>query len=660
MKKLWVILGGLLLTAVAFQSCNRVDENWQTPTEEDVNLHDPGVDIAYKGKAVILGASGEDAAEILKTLDEFIPNKQQTVDENTTLLVVPELSEAYEEQLLAMYDNGGVIAIVNPTRANLESWYEKHYWPECKDQNEMDETLIYSFSSSHHCIVTKPDDDDIHLDEDDDDAGVLGDEDVFFDHLIDDVDSEDAIEDENYSEKTDENYEMTTSFAESNYSKMYTNLHPWISILNEDLEEVQALLMTRADDSSTDVSKIFNSFPYGKTYPYSVNAKVRKWGVFKADRIKGNASIGVSFDIYQIHCYDDQPGAGDYYLVDMTASVANSDLYKGKWWNNHAGTLIRMCGLYAKSFEIECTPVDAETKKPLGSDRIAFTAQGFPSPATTTGQTTYDKSHTFDIGLALSISMSRKHGNGSSSDPSSPITAKDESGIEPGAELSFGWSWTDSESRPISDTDISNTTYGNTVGYRLDFNNLPKFQWSESRGFNEGNSRTYRSTVDIRSSWIWHVKDARDDSDAAPISIRFRAKPTYGAMSFVSTKADLKRVTFDNFGNVEDYIELKPFTREQCGEISLYNDFKNNISIKNARFYVINEKNEELLIWDSKSTIKPGGHIVTAPLHITKAYTVRFTTTDDREFEYSSFDNITLERGETKTVYSATDFRQVQ
>lgn len=655
MKKLSVIMGGLLLVAAAFQSCKQTDEIWQHPTEEDVNLHDPDVNVTYNGKAVIMGVTGENAGEIQQVLAEFIPNTQQTVDESTTLLIVPSLSEAYEEQLLAMYEQGGVIAIINPDRADLDNWYEKHKWVECKDANDMDGTLIYSFSPTHHCIVTEPDDDDIYLDEDDDDAGVMGDEDVFFDHLIDDIDSEDVIKDEDYSEETDENYEQTTSFVEDNYSDMYTNLHPWITILNEDLEDKKEMeLMTRSGVDTPDVSKVFNAYPYGKTYPFSVNAKVRKWGVFKADRIKGNGSIGVSFDIYQIHCYDDQPGSGDYYLVDMTASVANSDLYKGKWWNNHAGTYIRICGLYAKSFEIQCTPVDGVTKQPLESDRVTFTANGFPSPATTVGETHYEKSSTFEIAGSASISKSK----------SSAIDlqgGKEKKGMEYGVELSMGASWTKSENRTVSDTDITNTTTGNQVGYKLIFNNLPKFSWSQSRGFDEGKSLTYRSTVDIRSSWIWHVKDAKDNSEEAPIAIRFRAKPVYEAMSFVTTKADLKTVTFDNLGNVEDYIELQPFTRKQCGKIILENDFKNNVSIKNTRLYHVDPENKaETLIWESKSTIKPGNKVATAPLHIVNDYTVRFTTTDDREYEYTSYDTIQLENSEEKVIYSATDFKLIK
>lgn len=658
MKNLFRIMGCFLLVLAGFQACNRANEieeepTW-TPDEEDVSLNTAEVDVTYDGNAVILGVSGNDAAHVMESLSKLVPNTQQTIDENTTLLIVPELSDAYEEQLLAMYEQDGVIAILNPTESNLDSWYIKHQWPECEHSGDVQDALIYSFSSTHHCIVTKPNDDDIHLD-DDDDAGVIGDDDYFFDHLVDDVEPEDLLEDENYEEDIDEDYELDSSYEEDTYNDMYTYLHTWITHLNEDLEDAEALqvaaLTTRADDAP-DVSKLFYSYPYGKTYPFSVNAKVRKWGAYKADRIKGNGSIGVSFDIYQIHCYEDQPGEGDYYLVEMTASVANKDMYKGKWWNNHLGTYIRICGLYGMAFEIECAPVDPETKELLSTDEVSFTAGGFPVPATVVGATSYDKSYSHELGVGVSVSGKYTNkGKG-----------KTEKGIEVGLDFTNTWTWSKSESRTISDTDISNNTIDNRASYLLTFNQLPKYKWSEHRGFDEGVSRTYRSTAEIRSSWIWHVKDAEDDSNESPIMIRFRAKPTYGAMSFVTTKDDLKKVTFDNLGNVEDYIELKPFIRERCGKITLKNDFKNNTSIKQASLYKVDkDTKEEELIWETKTTIKPGNE-VTAPdaYRIADDYMVRFTTSDDREYEYSAFDVITIALGENKVVYAATDFTQVQ
>lgn len=637
-----------------FQACNKQEEKaLNTPTENDVNLNTAEVEETYKGKAVILGVGGNDAANLMQSLSEFIPSTQQTIDENTTLLIVPELSEAYEEQLLAMYEQDGVIAIINPTEANLDSWYLKHQWPECEHSGDVEDALIYSFSSIHHCIVTKPNDEDIHLDDEDEDAGELGDEDDFFDHLVDDVEAEDLLEDKYYDDEVNENYEMESSYKEDEFNDLYIYLHNWIALLNDDIEdaeEIETVLKTRADDAP-DVSKLFYSYPYGKTYPFSVDAKVRKWGAYKADRIKGNGSVGVSFDIYQIHCYEDQPGAGDYYLVEMTATVANKDLYKGKWWNNHAGTYVRICGLYGMSFEVECTPVDPVTKEPLSTDKVAFTAGGFPVPATVVGATTYDKSFSYELGVGLSVSGKySKNSKGK------------EAGIEVGLDLSNNWTWSKSESRTISDTDISNISADNSAAYLLTFNQLPKFKWLSHRGFDEGNSRTYRSTSEIRSTWVWHVKDAADDSNDSPIMIRFRAKPTYGAMSFVTTEADLKKMTFDSFGNVEDYIELKPFIREKCGKITLKNDFKNNTSIKQAALYKVDKetKNEEL-IWETKTTLKPGGE-VTAPdaYRIADDYMVRFTTSDDRVYKYSAFDVMTLELGENKVVYAATDFTQVK
>ena len=76
------------------------------------------------------------------------------------------------------------------------------------------------------------------------------------------------------------------------------------------------------------------------------------------------------------------------------------------------------------------------------------------------------------------------------------------------------------------------------------FKNLPYFRWKSSRGFEEGNSNIYRATAEVNAAWAWYMPKMKDNSDESPIAIRFIARPTYGAMSFVSTKADLHTFTY--------------------------------------------------------------------------------------------------------------------
>lgn len=85
-------------------------------------------------------------------------------------------------------------------------------------------------------------------------------------------------------------------------------------------------------------------------------------GIVETDYIEGSGAINVSFDIYQVHCYEGQAGSGDYYIVNMSSSVSNNDMYKGRWSNRHGGTYVRICGFYGKAFAMECIPLKCETK----------------------------------------------------------------------------------------------------------------------------------------------------------------------------------------------------------------------------------------------------------------------------------------------------------
>lgn len=648
MKTIKTSMLALFLVSIAtlFSCSEDFGENTiPTPLPEgsETNINTAYTGVTFNGNAVMHDISGDECLEIKKALEVLIPNKASNVDETTQLLIIPKLSDVYKEDIEQVYDNGGVIAVVNPSMDNIKQWSSKNAWNTLHVDNDVNDAMIFSFNNmTHHAIVAKPNHDTFLVNDSDIDNMSDKEEPNFF--FKKQGSSKDSTE--NVEQDVD-SIQYETSYIEDNYSDMYTYLSHWVSLMNNDLNEMTTSQKTRGT-ALDDVKGIFRTYPYSATFSFSKEEVVREtwaWFTRKKHTINGNGSISVAFDIYQIHCYEGQQGAGDYYLVNMTASVANEDMYRGKWWNTHKGWYVRLCGLYGTNFEVECAPVFADDNtKVYANNQVYFTASGFPSPSTTNGKTQYSRSVTESFNLG---------GTGSVGSGSEGI--KGEAGIK----ISGGWSWAESDTRDISDTDIQNNSYGNIVRYKLTFQNLPKYEWSEERGFAEGNSWTYRSTSDIRAYWVWYVPGIKDDNKEQPISIRFRANASYGAMSFLTTKADLETKNFDQLAKVEKTFNLVNFIRDKRGTVTICNNFSDNRAIMDIEIYEASDKARKDTLWKSEETIISNKEKTTTALPTNKKYMIYITTDDGKKFSYSkNADGLSLKHGNNVTVYAAHDFKQ--
>lgn len=607
MKKLIFLVA---LSLLVFSSCER---GINRPSDDETTQRNAYTGVEFSREAVVLGMNGNSSVEFTEAFKHLLPVTNVSVSENTALLIVPELSAAYENELLKAYGNEATaIAVINPTASNIKAWYDKHGWYECSNPDEVKGAMIFSFGPESHKNIVKK-----------------------------------VIETGNPDEEYDKDFEST--LVEDEYNEMYIYLNTWIAALENDFDELTKVQSppSGGSDMAPDVSTLFDAVHRASYFPYTINDEVRN-NTYR-HVVKGNGSIDVQFDVYQVHCYEDQPGAGDYYLVNMTASVANSDMWTGLHTNYKWGVWTRLCGYIATSFDVVCTPVDS-TYKHIDPNKLSFIASGFPVPATVAGSTTYDKSHSANFGLSGSVGGKGTH-DGSNF---SPWTR----GAKGGIEISAGWSWSESETRDISDMDIANTTSGNSVGYRLVYNNLPQYDDGKLK-FKEGNAHTWRSTSSVSSSWIWYMKGAKDDSNAKPISIVVEVTPKYKFMSFVSSKADLDTKNF-TVQNLRDTITLDPFIRDRCGSIILNNDFSDNTSIKSVQIYYYDIDGNEIIVWENKGTIKPGKEIRASAFPIRNEYMVYFTTTDGKKYKYSLFSTLSLEQGDENLIYAATDFREMQ
>ena len=616
-----------------------------TPSSGDFNINRAETGVTFDQEAAILGITGDDAMNVAISLMYLIPNFSQNVTDSTKLLIVPELSKLFEEQITKVYNNGGVVAVTDPSQEQLTKWFNAYHWDAGIVPGNVDDALLFSFGKGFHCcLVYGPDKENVVIDSED--IENMSDKDSE-DFIYKDFSTEGVVTAEEKSTKADveetddDDVEYVwIDFQNPKYPEVYNYLSSWIDVVNSDFSKVglpedeaqqvkQQFLqkVNRADNGGTqmqDVSEIFARYPYSIVAPFTAEATVRQLaGGSDPDVIKGTGAVTLSFNIYQIHCYADKPGAGDYYLVNMTAGLASADMYKGKWWNQHSGTYVRMCGFYAKEFQVECSPchqfkggtltASSEQPVPYSSDEVETLET--PKPVTTVGQTQYDDSFTFSVDASVSVS-------GGVNVMMAPY-------FEVNPKLSFGWNWSEQTIRSVSDTDISNISGAyvmngdvvSKVGWKLSFNNLPEFDWWESRGFNEGSSLTYRSTNYLHANWVWHQKDVADDSTQDPIAIHVKVKPTYGVQSFISTYADWEEREY-NFGSVNQVINLRPFIRDKCAVINLKNDLTENV----IGVEVWQKGDKDHLVWNYKTTLKPDQKVTTAALKVDATYNIYVTT----------------------------------
>ena len=641
-----------------------------TPSAEEFNINDGGTGVTFDQEAVIVGVNGDDASDIGISLMYLLTDIQSKVTENTKLLIVPELSSKYETAIKTVYNNGGVVGVTNPSQSQISEWFEAVDLGEGFIPKNVDDALMFSFGKGFHCcVVYGPDNKAVAVDSLAASKMIDKDsEDFIFKPLLE---KEEQVVAEDVSNRTSsDGSDVWTDYETSKYPEVYSYLSSWVRSVNKSFEEKDVVTeeeadavkrlfaQTRGEKAANDVSTLFAKYPYSIVLSFDANEEIREVLWSDADRIKGHGAVSIDLNIYQIHCYDEAPGAGDYYLVSMSAGLQSEDMYRGKWVNKHGGVWTRLCGYYAKSFAVDCIPWNYSTDAPYTNEDVETI--GSTSPETTVGQTVYTTSSSFSLNIGGSVSAGKN--------------LKDDGGkfLNGGVTVSGGWSWTDSKSREISDTDISNTSgfYAingiarpiSKVGWKMTFNNLPYFQWSQSCGINEGNSQTYRSTNYLDANWIWHAKNVKDNVRSQILCIKVRTQATYGTLSFFTTKSDLKEKTFNKFGAFEHVFFLEPISHDRCGTLTIENDFEDDTAITSIQVYKYESSFyvTPKLVWSTSNTVIPGKSVTTSALKTADTYVIYFTTNTGKKYKYSKKSTgKTIELGAENYVYSSTDFEDV-
>ena len=534
---------------------------------------------------------------------------EDTSPEWGDVLLLNKLTDVNEDvlkHLLEYPSPNFLICLVNPVKAEIDAFAESHDWFDIETDNVGDDLLIYAFNTDNHrYLISQP-------------VAEEGGDPIL---------------------------------ANLNRAQMY---YVHISAMLSDFAQNQVNgSKEKEKEGKTDMEDFANALHYSVTYPFTSNHLFREVLWSDADYLSGGGSMTANYDIYMVHVYEGEPGAGDYYGVKMTASIANAGMWKGKGWNKHGGVRVRWCGASCRRFYAEShliSSMNANWFEDL-TDRLMFTSGGYPSPSTTVGQTSYEDKNSF------SLSMSQSVGGEISKESKG---AESSLGAKGSLDFSFSesWEWSHTESRTISDVDITNMTQrGNWAAWALYFNNLPEFKWSEDYGYDIKNNQASRGTMEIHTSWLWYDSSGKDNEDRAPYVLCTYMDVEYEMWSFISTAADNKQDTWKIYPTEYKKITLPKMVNTTAGPLKIVNDLPDGMTISNIK--VLTTDNQEAS--EFENTVPNGGERVLGAYNTKYQYIVTFKGKTRAgkvsNYKYTLNPSIKVNHKETTVVYAASDFK---
>lgn len=532
--------------------------------------------------------------------------------EDGWVLVLNKLTDVSEDVLKnALLDESPnyLICLLNPVKAEIDAYSEAHDWFYINTDDIGDDLLVFAFNG----------------------AGSR----YFVHNFVEPENSDPILSNMNLAR----DYYVAISASLSDYAYRQQN-------------------GGKEDDNAKKMENFAYNYPISVTRPLrNLSHTFRELAWSDPDVLTGTVSMTALYDVYVVHVYEDQPGAGDYYGVKMKASVASAGMWKGKGWNRHGGTYVRWCGAYCKQFYVESRLVTSETADWYEdlNDRLSFTQGGYPSPATTQGETKYEDTNSFSLEMSQSVGASQKT-------KSDAADKKMESENEKHIELSFseGWTWEHSETRSIKDVDIRNESYGNVAQWSLFFNNLPEYEWSQDYGFNEKNNQAARGTQILEASWMWYDKTGKDNEKRNPYWLCTWLWAEYEMQSFISTKADLKIDKVGPYDFWERHVMPVP-ENATGGHLVLVNNLPDGMALSDIKVEVVsNGSSKGVVPYEFSHTLLNGKEKEIGFFNNNMEYMVTFKAgkvgEQARTYKYTQNPTLKLKNREKVEIYALNDF----
>ncbi len=522
--------------------------------------------------AVILGDIPSDMKEALSTR---LTHLQNAVSEETDVLIVSSSAlSSYNKEIVTVYENDGIIVIVQPEINVVNDWFEQIGW-----EYELDETKkeLYAFSRNHQYIL-------------------------------------------------DEASEKIT---------INEHLDGFVSWVNKSLKPH---LLSPPGSGETAIDKLITAQTITHTYSYDLQIEEAHAIGSNPDVIWGDGDFTATYSIYPLYAFEGQPTTGDFYIVTAEYTAHNAkmcpkdpkDCPLHKWNSKHGAFVCKLCGFFLTRFNVE-TNLLTDKDSAIGS----FPAGYSPTPQTSQGATSYSSGMSWNLGADVAVGT------------------KNFSTIDGSVTIKGGVTFSNSQSRTISDVDIMNQSSDKMVKYEYKINNLP----THEDGHITDPPLVSVSNATLFSSWIWRVSTTTDGSNQA-FYISTKPTLTYGSCHLYTSAADYKEHRLDV--KVEDAkvqkTKLTPPNRIPTGLLSITN---NNTGEYISDVVIKNEKGEVEYNSSGKGSIPTDGAFLRyLP---TGKYTIEFkmgSNTHSKKTYVLSDEYLTIVRGETLSLNSAFDFEE--
>lgn len=166
-----------------------------------------------------------------------------------------------------------------------------------------------------------------------------------------------------------------------------------------------------SDLRSTDIRKHFLPQKVTHTFALSLDEQELKDNkIAEPGTLKTTTTANATYTIYPMHVFDGAP-TGDYYLVEAEVTLHNAPLNNGLWRRTTGDNSVSISGFYLNKFNTSSALVRKAGKnfEPFVSHSYADGTT--PSPATTAGSDTYNKGFAWSMDATVSGGIYDDKGN---------------------------------------------------------------------------------------------------------------------------------------------------------------------------------------------------------------------------------------------------------
>ena len=431
---------------------------------------------------------------IFNALAERFTNIVYDPSEASIIICTTADLKAHEEDIVNVLEDGGVVMEVRPDVSAHIDWFEGHgyYTSLVSDGRQYlivaatrNSTFTLNDVSSSSDLLSST---EIETEELGTDGVTIGEEDSrnrYKNTIVNDIMSGQTLE----------------------YGRIHiNNLIDWV----DGEMEKKGLFTAGTADVYTELADDIAAKRYGFNLHHQFEVKFSNFEIASIifsdpDTKTCSSTIEMDVNVIPIYAYNatnDPEDAGDYYYFKCTMVAHNAPLFSTRSIY-HGGVETYYHAFYMRDFRYRFSLIGPDGNPCSSSYDVVF--EHYPVPETTQGQTSY----TSGFSKALNVSGNAGVANG-----------KFTGGITVGGT----WTWSDSQTRQMSDTRVELVTDATTKSI-LWSNHIENLQ--EDDDVNKAVPAIARTDQRWESSWCWHVKGLKD-GDKTRFCLRVEMLPYFG------------------------------------------------------------------------------------------------------------------------------------